>query len=107
MKWVGFGASAASVAPCVGAKGGSWSVVVFIVVTAIAPWSSCFVSFFRGAIAALILQESPRPSVLYFRDLDFAGASFPVKECPFHIEYHVHFAPADQQIAWLKCLLLS
>jgi hypothetical protein len=49
MKWVGFGASAASTEPCVSARGGIvqlwWSMDVLVVVTAITPWSSCFINF--------------------------------------------------------------
>jgi hypothetical protein len=58
-----------------------------------------FRQFFRGAIAVLILQELPRPPLFCFRDLDFSGAGFPMRECTSRIKYHGRSAPAGQQIA--------
>jgi hypothetical protein len=63
--------------------------------------------FLLGAVTALILQESPRPQVLCFHDLDSSGASFPVRECTSRIEYHGRSAPAGQHIIWLERFLLS
>jgi hypothetical protein len=91
MKWAGFAASAVFAAPCVDTRGDRASVAI----------SGCLClcnhhcslvellrQFFQGAIAALILQEPPRPPALCFRDLDSLGASFPMRECTSQIEYH-------------------
>jgi hypothetical protein len=101
MKWARFGALVASIAPCVGMRGDHAIVAV----------GGCpchcdrhrslvelLCQFFRGAIVALILQKPPRSPTLCFRDLDYSGASFPVRECMSRIEYHDRSAPAGQQI---------
>jgi len=52
--------------------------------------------FFWGVVTALILQELPRPPALCFRDLDFSGVSFSMRECTSQIEYHGHSALVGQ-----------